>query len=316
MAVTPSGIIVGIESNNGIKAYRVVIYSPSENGMNYNKQLVGEEALTDAVRRGRLKLDNATIKDGKLYGNTGSLSRFTGGSIKPMVIISEIVAEGKTIGYRLANYDGKISAVRLKDVLAYCERNDLKGVPIQNAMYVADSGDTKAHIRLYPTQELRKEVINRKRSENAQPATVDRKANAKQVSKLEELFSPAQIAQLKLGKSHGVDIRVFGNNKLSADQMKEIRLALENGINAKAFADPDYSVEAMKALRINAKYGVDVTYFINPKYNAEQIYELSTGYLSGIDISQYADPSLSARDMSKKRVYLESQLWNEVQAKE
>lgn len=312
------GIIVGTQVsdiNTNEKAYRIVLFNKGENGVAYSRQVATEEAVIKALKTGALKLDNAVVKDNKLYGQTGSLSRFNpSNGIRPMVVISEIVAEGNTIGYRLANYDGKISAVRLKDVLAYCARVEGKGTPIQNAMYVADSGETKAHIRLYPYQELRKEVINRKKSSTAQPAKVDKKANEKQVSKLEELFSPAQIEQLKLGKLHGVDIRVFGNNKLSADQMKELRTALESGINAKAFADPAYSVEAMKALRINAKYGVDITYFVNPKYNAAQIYELSTGFLAGVDISQYADPSLSAKDMSKKRVYLESQLWNEVQA--
>lgn len=309
-----TGIVVGIQEENGQKIYRVVLYNRTKDGCQYNKQAVHEQMLIKAIGEGKLTLDNVELHNGKLKGKTGELSRFKANGFHPMVVLSEIVADGKTIGYRLASYEGKVTAVRLKDVLAYCARVSGMGTPIQNAMYVPESASSKAHLRTYPNQELYQETIQRKRSEVAQPAKVNKKENEKQVSKLEELFNPAQIQQLKLGKAHSVDIKIFGNNKLSANQMKELRLALEAGVNAKAFADPAYSVDAMKALRINAKYGVDITYFVNPAYNAEQIFELSTGYLSGIDITEFSDPSLSAKDMSKKRVYLESKIWNEVEA--
>lgn len=311
-----NGIVVGIQDEDSQKLYRVVLYNRNKDGCQYNKQIVAEHTLLEALMSGKLVLDNVEVHNNKLKGKTGELSRFKANGFHPMVALSEIVVDGKTIGYRLASYEGKVTAVRLKDVLAYCARVCNMGAPIQNAMYVPESKASKAHLRTYPGQSLYQEVIERKRSEIARPAKVDKKENEKQVSRLEELFNPAQIEQLKLGKAHGVDIKIFGNNKLSANQMKELRLALENGVNAKAFADPAYSVDAMKALRINAKYGVDVTYFVNPKFNAEQIYELSTGYLSGIDITKFSDPSLSAKDMSKKRVYLESLLWNEVEAKQ
>lgn len=312
------GIVIGMSDiqNPLHSTYRLVLYGKKDGQMVYKREVANGEALFKALSSGELVLDNVGIESGKIVGKTGSLERFKPyGNSHPMLVISEIVADGKTIGYRLVTFDGVIKAIRLKDVIAYCERVGDKMVPIQNAMFVQnDKSGNSAHLRAFPHQRIRQEVINRNRADTAQPAKVDNKANGKQVSRLEELFSPAQIQQLKLGKAHGVDIRVFGNNKLSADQMKELRKALEVGVNAKAFADPAYSVEAMRALRINARYGVDVTYFVNPKYNAEQIYELSTGFLSGVDISSYADPSLSANDMSKKRIYLESQLWNEVKA--
>lgn len=310
-----NGIIVGLQEENGQKQYRIVLYNRTAEGCSYAKKIVGNDALAKILTEGKLVLDNAEIKDGKIKGKTGELSRFKAKGFNPMVILSEIVAEGKVIGYRLASFDGKVQAIRLKDVLSYCARVSSNGAPIQNAMYVPESGNTKAHLRAYPGQQFYQETIKREKSRVATPAKVDTKANQRQVSKLEELFNPAQIEQLKLGKANGVDIRIFGNNKLSANQMKELRLALESGVNAKAFADPAYSVSSMKALRINAKYGVDLTYFVNPKFSDEQIFELSTGYLSGVDITQYADPNLSAKDMSKKRVYLESQLWNTVEAK-
>ncbi len=311
-----TGVVVGIMNDGVQRVYRVVLYNRTQEGCQYLKQALPEANLIKLMTEGKLVLDNAEVKNNKVKGKTGDLNRFKAKGFHPMVLLSEIVADGKIMGYRMVTYDGKVQAIRLKDVLAYCARVAPNGAPIQNAMYVPESGSNKAHIRAYPYQTFYQETIKRKKSSVAQPAHVDTKANQKQVSKLEELFSPAQIQQLKLGKASGVDIRIFGNNKLSANQMKELRLALEDGVNAKVFADPAYSVSSMKALRINAKYGADVTYFVNPKFSAEQIYELSTGLLSGVDIAQYADPNLSAKDMSKKRIYLESMLWNEVEAKQ
>lgn len=312
-----TGIIVGIQKENNQNIYRVVLYNRSENDCQYAKKAINEQALIQAITEGKLVLDNATVVNGKLKGTTGALSRFESAKdFHPVVILSEIVADNVTMGYRIATFDGSVQAIRIKDILAYCARVNMNGSPIQNAMYVPENGMNKPHIRAYPDHKFYQETIKRKKSDIAQPAKPNMKENQRQVSRLEELFTRAQINQLKLGKENGVDIKIFGNNKLSADQMKEIRLALECGINAKPFADPAYSVSAMKALRLNAKYGVDVTYFVNPKFSAEQIYELSTGYLSGVDIAQYADPSLSAKDMSKKRIYLESQIWNEIQAAE
>lgn len=310
-----NGIIVGIQNEEGQKIYRVVLYNRTADGCQYNKQAVPEQMLINALRENKLVLDNAKLVDNKIKGTTGDLARFKANGFRPMVVMTEIVTDDKVIGYRLATYDGKVTAIRIKEVLAYCARVSGNGAPFQNAMYVAETPTSKAYLRAFPGQTFYQEKIQRNKSKTANPAVVDKKTNEKQVSKLEELFNPAQIQQLKLGKAHGVDIRIFGNNKLSADQMKELRQALEDGVDARAFADPAYSVSAMKALRINSKYGVDITYFVNSHYNAEQIYELSTGYLSGVDISQYADHKLSAKDMSKKRVYLESQLWNEVEAK-
>lgn len=307
------GIIVGIDTSNNVNDYRIIYFDRS-NMDNYRKIAVIETDLIKILREGKIKLDNAALVDGKIKGTTGDLARFKNSKMHSMVLLSEIVADDKVIGYRLASYDGKVSKVRIKDVLAYCARVSSYGTPIQNAMYVSEKEGQRAHLRAFPGQTFYRETIQRNKTKVAQPAVVDKKNNEKQVSRLEELFNAAQIKQLKLGKAHGVDIRIFGNNKLSADQMKELRLALEDKVNAKAFADPAYSSSAMKALRINAKYGVDITYFVNPKFNAEQIYELSTGYLSGVDINEYADPSLSAKDMSKKRIFLESELWSEVEA--
>lgn len=311
-----NGIIVGIQTNGNQKLYRVITFNKVDSG-EYRKHMVGEAELVNLLGYGSLKLLNATLENGKIKGLTGDLGRFTSNKEHaPMVILSEIVAEDRILGYRMAGFDGVVKTVRIKDVLAYCSRVSGAGVPIQNAMYVPESNNQKAHIRAYPGQVFYRETLERKRAPIAQPAAVNTKENERQVSRIEEIFNPAQIEQLKLGKAHGVNIKVFGNNKLSAEQMQELRLALEDKIDAKLFADPAFSVKTMKALRINAKYGVDLQFFINPKFSAEQIAELSTGYLSGVDISKYADPKLSVKQMAKERIALENKIWREVKAVE
>lgn len=313
-----NGIIVGIQYGNLGKTddvYRLVIYNKIDNKIDYLRKAVDKQNLLRLLAAGQLKLDNAAIVNNNLKGTTGDLNRFKSDKLRPMVVLSEIVANDKIIGYRLATYEGTIKAVRLKDVIAYCERVSPEGIPFQNAMYVPAKDNQRAHLRAYPGQTFRKEVVEQNRSKIAQPAKTNTKENAKQLNKLEEIFTPAQIEQLKLGKIHGVDIRVYGNSKLTAKQMEQLRLALEDGVNPKAFADPAFTDSVMHALRLNAKYGVDIAFFVNPKFNSDQVYVLSTGYLSGIDISKFADPEMSATEMDKQRIFLESQLWKEEEAK-
>lgn len=307
-----NGIIVGIDNINGRKGYRVVLYNKGDM-KSYQQKLFDEASLIRFISSGN-SIDNADVENNKIVASSGEFKRFEAKGFRPMVVISEIRANDNVVGYRLASYEGKVSACRLKDAIAYCNRVSKHGYPFQNAIFVGENGENRAYIKSYPGKPFNIEVIQRKRAENVTKAKVDKTENSKQVSRIEELFTKEQIEQLKLGKQHGVDIRIYGNNKLSAEQMKELRKALEDKVNARLFADPKFSADTMNALRINAKYGVDLTYFINPNYNPQQIFELSTGYINGVDISQYADPELSALDMSKKRVYMESQLWKEIEA--
>lgn len=314
------GIIVGIQENTAEypgKIYRVILYKRENNDTKYSKQQIPEHVLTNMLQNNSINLDNAALVGGKIKGTTGELSRFTANKdFHPMVILSEIVADGQVIGYRTANFDGKIQSIRVKDVLAYCSRVASSGAPFQNAMYVQESA-TKAHIRAYPGQTFFKEVIQRKKTEEAAKAPVaNTKDNSKNLSKLEELFSKEQIEKLVLAKKKGIDVKIIGNNKLTPGQMSVLIKGASEGINVKPFADPAFSEKAMNAYRINAKYGVRIADFIHPGYNAEQIYELSTGWLSGVDITKFSDIKLSAKDMAKKRVYLESLLWNEVEAEQ
>lgn len=308
------GVVVGIDKQGTTKVYRVVLFSydNSSKEWKFRRQRVVEDQLVSGINHGKLSLENAGVRDGKLWGKTGDLSRFENGVNNPVVILTELVIEGQgVIGYKIVTYEGVVKNINVKNLLIYCEGiNRGRGVPIQNGMYVKEQGRNKAHIRCYPDGEYIKEMLERKVSKHAKPAKLDKSARA--IAKLEEMFNKDQIKELKLGKQNGVDIKVYANNKLEAGQMRIIREALEEGLNAELFADPGYSITAMRLLRADMKYGIDVRYYMNPDFSAEQLMELSVGYISGVDISKYADPKNPPEEMAEIRVRLENNLWREL----
>lgn len=317
--------VVGIGKIGNEKIYDVLVnsYNPSANpSWQISIQKVKENVLKSAMASNKVKVHNAKIVNGGLVGTTGSLDRFTPKipiDNAPIVIIAELKVKGspdRLIGYKVASREGKVKNIRAYALINYCtsfvkkaEAANSDAVPIQN--YIFDPA--RGVLRPYEQGQSIVEYLEVKRPANAKPAQIDQAHNKRQLSKLEEIFNKDQIQQLKLGKAHGVDIKVYGNAKLSADQMKVIREALEDGIDPRPFADPAFKADAMKAYRFNCKYGVNISDFINPSYDVGQIYELSTAWLEGIDISKLSDPKLSADDMAKIRIDLETKLYDEVQ---
>ena len=306
-------IIAGIDMSDDDPLYRVVLFNHEGQDWKFTWQILNKQELMHFLSNNAIECLNAEVVNGKIRGKTGDLNRFINPVNRPLVILSEISANGEdTLGYKIINYEGNVKNVIIKELLAYCARSTrLGGIPIQNAQYVPATNDQKAHIRNYPGNSFIKEIIVRKRSQQAQPAQVAKSENKKALSKLEELFTPEQINELKLGKQNGVDIRIYGNNKLSADQMNAIRNGLQEGLNAGLYADPRYSVESMRYLRADLRYGIDISYFMNPKYSLEQLSELDSGFLSGVDISKYADPSNTPEQMAEIRMRLEHNIWKE-----
>lgn len=319
-----SGHIVAINKTPGGTKYNVLLsqYTPETKKWAISKESVAENVLIYAIVSGRVKISNADVQDGKLHGTTGSLDRFNADkatSVRPVVILSELRAhdeQGRLLGYKICTHDGVVKNVRLSDMITNCAKitnyakaNGINVVPIQNAMYVEATDTTTAHIKPYTHNQFIVEVMTVNKPTNIEAGTVNQAANNQQVSKLEEIFNKEQIAELVLGKKHGINYKLYGNKDLSAAQMRELRKALEDGINPRLYADPKFSVEAMKAYRFQQKYGVDVSGFINPAYNKAQIFELSTGVLSGVDISKMADPKNRAVDMAKIRIALENKIY-------
>lgn len=332
--MTYTGIITGIDEVDKTRKFNILLYKRnSSGGWEYGAQSVYENALISAMYNKKITLANATLTtkpDGKaeIKGDPASFkrfepSRFTG--MRPIVIISEIRNSADSIiGYRVATYDCKVKAVRVKEIHALCQRSLMKDrelaakagktpsfYPIQNAEFVPSNGTVREHIKPYVKGQFILEKMVSSPVKTAKPANVDEEGNKKRVSRLEEIFTKPQIEQLKLGKDAGVNYKIYGNNKLSPQQMEQIRLALMNNVDPTSFADPSFKPDSMKAYRINAKYGVDIRGFVNPEYTPAQISELSTAILNGIDIKTLADPSISADKMAKARIELESELWTE-----
>lgn len=319
------GHIVGIDIAGGNKIYTVLLssYTPdSEKPWRFSTEKVKEQSLINAIKSGKVNIRNAKLSGTSLVGSTGRLERFTPKipiGTPPIVIISELKVKGnpdRLIGYKIATKNGEVKNIKSDVLIRHCASISKKSkdrgsdaVPVQNYAY---DGDRRI-LRQYIDGQSFIEYIRVNKPTKTSPANIDKEANKKQLSKLEEIFTPNQIKELKLGKAKGLDIRIYGNNKLSAEQMKVIREALENGVDARAFASPAFSVDTMKAYATNMKYGVDIRDFILPEYNVGQIYELSTAWLEGVDISKLADPKIKADDMAKMRVELEQQLYNEVQ---
>ena len=310
-------IIINIEKINNVNMVSVLFCEKEDDNSDfqYTLQIVTEDSVIDALKAGRVTLDNAKVDGGKLKGITGDLKRFAG-EHKPVVILAEMHQEKQgLIGYRVSLSNGTVRRVKLKEMLAYAKRKtDANQIPFQNGIYVRETDEKKEFIKAYKSSGFDVDVITARKNKHAAPANINMKSNEKAISKLDELFTKEQQAELRKGKLAGVDIRIYGNNKLSAEQMAVIRQGLEERLPMKLVADPEYSVQSMKMYMADMKYGYDVTGYLNPKYTAEQIMEVSIGITEGVDVSKYADPSNTPERMAETRLRLEHDIWKEEHA--
>lgn len=311
--VTENTLIIGIENREGVNIYKLLHYSYIEGMWNFKRLMASGPQILRLLWDKKLTLRNAGLQGGKIVGTTGSLDRFkvSKGNVPPMVIISEVVDNaGEVLGYKVCNNSGEVKTIPIKNVLDICKSiQNASLIPFQNAVYVKGDKDKKAHLRAFVEGDFVKEVVQRKKSSFARPAVVKETEAAKNLAKLEEMFTPEQIVELQLGKKHGVNIKIYGNNKLSPTQMAIIRKALEEGLDPRPFASPEFSPQTMRLYLADLRYGVDISKYINPKYNADQLNEVSMGYISGIDVSSYADPKIPAEEMAERRMRLESGIW-------
>jgi len=310
------GLIVGKEAtkNGGETVYRVITLREDAGGTIYLKHRIDEKTLVNNMSKGYVTIGNAKVEDGELKGTSGDLARFDSKVNKPMVIISEIQAEGiGLVGYKMATYEGDVTTNVLKEVLNYCEKvTKAKGTPIQNAQYVSETDTQRSFIRAYPNCDFPIEKLNR--GKKARTEYVESESNSVKVdttdkNKLEEIFSKDQLRELRVGRNNGVDITVYANRKLSAEQMAVIRKGLEEGLNARLWASPEYSVDAMRFYKADQGRKMDVTYYLNPKYDIQQLREISLGFTNGVDTSEYSDPKIPAREMAEIRLRLEMHVW-------
>lgn len=317
---TQLGIVVGIDSHGSQKAYRVLIatIAPKQGeekqyNWKFECKLMPEaqviQLLQKHVRWLNIKLENGAVK-----GSTGDLKRFDNPQHRPFVIISQLInSDDKIIGYKIANYDGGVKSIPIKEMIAYGNRATKQGyIPIQNAIFIPASEENKAaHYKSYPNSPFIEERIITRKNQYADKRRVNTSNNGKTLSKLEEIYTPEQIKQLKLGKEHGVDIRIYANPNLEANKMKVLREGLEQKVNVRPFAFPDYTIEAMRYYILELKTGMDIRQYLNSKYSIAQIAELSIAVSEGLDVSKMQDPELSVRQMQERRIRLENNVFHD-----
>ena len=101
-------------------------------------------------------------------------------------------------------------------------------------------------------------MIQRKTETKTAVNRVPLQRNEKTLNKLDEIYTPEQIAELREGKKNGVEIRVYANPALSAQQMRALRKGLQKGINVKPFASVEYSPESMRWYISDREAGIDI----------------------------------------------------------
>ncbi|MBO5390018.1 MAG: hypothetical protein J6A59_18130 [Lachnospiraceae bacterium] len=310
------GIIVGIDKDeSGNKGYRVLLATidkKADKQYNWSFQcmLIPENRINQTKVSNWL---NIKIENGKIKGSSGSLSRFEDDKHKPFVIISQLVNnDNKILGYKVASYDGTVKNIHIKEMLAYGNRITKMGcIPVQNAIFVPADEDKKEHFKSYPNCPFIIELIPSHKNKNAEAKRVSLQKNEKTLSKLEEIYSREQLVQLKLGKEHGVDIRVYANPALKPNQMTVLREGLEKKLNVKLFAFPEYDYYVMRYYEDCLENNIDIRQFLSPKYNIGQISELSLAVEMGLDIRKMCNPKLKADEMAEIRERLERNIWKD-----
>lgn len=301
-----------IDAKEQGKVFKLVASNKNQDGTyDYRRVQKTEQNLAADLSIGKYKLINGALDLNKIKAIAGDFNRFNNGVQKPLVIVAELVDHRAiTLGYKVANCNGDVASMALKSILEYCEEMTVKGgIPIQNGIYVPAKEGQRAFIRCYPNAVYSKEIHARKTSQHVKPVYIDKRQGEKNVSKLEEMFNKEQIKQLQLGKKNGMDIRIIGNNKLSAEQMEVIRICEENGLHGRQFADPAYGLELMHFFQAELFSGGDIRAILNPRYNVGQALEISIANELGLDTSDMDDPSIDTKEMYERRIRLANGMW-------
>ena len=90
-----------------------------------------------------------------------------------------------------------------------------------------------------------------------------------------EIYSEAQLSEIRKGIANRVDIRIYSDVKYTGRQMREIRYGLERNL--------------------------DVSHYANVLFRERQMRQIRLGLQQGLDVSSYARLLFSATDMREKR---------------
>lgn len=306
--------VVGIDKTPNGDAYRVLSVSLTQTGKmqydwSYMRSIIPESKILESIKAGEKWL-NVKAESGKIKGNGASLSRFVNNKNRPFVILSQITNGKRTIGYRVANYDGNVTTIPLKRMVEHgFKMTAINGVPVQNAIFVPSEDRKVSHYKSYPNQNFIEELFVQKSNTNKVQTRVAEKTNEKNITKLEDIFTKQQIAEIRAGQKSGVNVRIYANPALSAEQMHELRKGLESKLDVRCLANPQFKVDVMKYYIADLATGLNIKEYLNPNYSLAQLSEVSTAYELGLDISELSNPKLSAREMAEISTRLSLNTW-------
>lgn len=290
---------------------------------------VDERTIAMSIKKGD-NWANVELQNGKLVGSSGSLSRFNPakggtepckGGTKPWVIFSQIMNNGRIIGYGVARSNGSMAQLKLDEVIKHAEQvTQAGGIPVQNAIFVPATADVKAHFRPYAGKTFIEDNWEYKENKNAvsAPRTTP-SANEKRMNKakkLEDIFTKEQIREIKAGHKSKVNFKLYADPKFTAEQMRELRKGLERGVEVRYVTHTAFKPDAMAYYIADLANKADIRPYLNPRYSVAQISELSIAYAKGLDLSKMSDPKLSAHEMSEIAARLEKGTWTEIQVKD
>lgn len=296
--------------NKDKKTYGIAAY----NDVDTHVEFIPEANLIGMLQTG-VQFSNIGLKDGKLVGLSGALSRF---SPKTMVVLSRLcTVNDALVGYRIMSSQGRVFKWKLSSIQTFCESAKAAGfVPFQNAIYVEGSIDVEAHIKSYPDSPFPTVIISAQRRE-APPQEEQKPVDLKVLlAEQDSLYTKEQKKQLQMGVEAGLNVAPYAHPEIPYMNMSEIRCAMLRGqpvtpVTNHLFYTANVETSALKYILVVAAEGIDITAMLDPRFNVSQLGEIHLGLVSGLDVTEYAHPEFSAYQMSLMRKEQEGDFWQE-----
>ncbi len=105
-------------------------------------------------------------------------------------------------------------------------------------------------------------------------------------------FDRFQEKEIKLGKEHGLNTRIYEDLDFDSSQMREIRLGLERRLEIEFYADQKFSAVEMEQIRLGLERGLNVSLYANTEFDATEMREMRMRLEQGLSVSFEDNQSL------------------------
>lgn len=299
--------------------YSVVNGEPRWEASRYQ---MSEVELLNILKTQSLQFINVQAKDGRVVGRGGSLQRFQKvGNVQIVIgVMTTNKVTNNTIGYRVVFRDGTIKAIKLSDIITYCNNASSKGiVPFQNAMFVEGKNSQSQFLRSFTEGDfiIENHIYNTRQKsavDNSQvPKDIEKKVRKRNIT---DIYTKEQVKELRLGRNKMLPIRIYANPKLSAEQMRALRMALEKGINPQRYASPEIEPIKMRFFTFQLSKRNRINEYLNPEFSYPQLIRLASAVEMGLNIKTLLNPKLQVAEMDDEIVHLELETYNTINPRE